>query len=99
MQAVIAAGTPAERAACLSGIAARLRTRYLERGRPHVVLFPPLAEITELGLSPKDLLSGFESVILPITPGEAAGDIFPFGSSRVCCDAARYLEQRQHAHA
>ena len=95
VHAVLAAGGPAERAACLSGIAARLRARYLERGRPHVVLFPPLGEIHELGLSPQELLSGFESVILPVTGGDDTADIFPFGSPRVCCDAARFLEQRQ----
>ena len=97
VHAIIATGDPAERAACLSNVAARLRTRYLERGRPHVVLFPPLAELRELGLSPQVLLSGFESVILPITAGEETADIFPFGSPRVCCDAARFLEQRQRA--
>ncbi|MGI8981230.1 MAG: HAD family hydrolase [Pirellulaceae bacterium] len=98
VHAIIAAGDPAERAACLRNIAARLRTRFLERGRPHVVLFPPLAELRELGLSPHELLSGLESVILPVAAGEVTDDIFPFGSPRVCCDAARYLESRQRIH-
>ena len=98
VHAILAAGEPAQRAACLQDIVARLRTRCLERGRPHVVVFPSPRELADLGLSPQELLSGFESVILPVTAGDPM-DIFPFGSPHVRCDAARFLEQRQSALA
>lgn len=95
VHAIIAAGEPGERAACLQTIAGRLRTRYLERGRPHVVIFPSLSELAEMGVSPKELLSGFESVILPVTEGTHSGGIFPETAPRTCCDAVRWLDKRK----
>lgn len=93
VHAIFCTGEAAARKACLLDIAARLRTRYLERGRPHVVILPSFRELNELGLTPLELLSGLESLILPVNAGEPT-DILPFGSTQVRCDAARFLEQR-----
>jgi hypothetical protein len=93
VHAIFCTGEASARKACLLDIVARLRTRYLERGRPHVVILPSLRELNELGLTPLDLLGGFESLILPVNAGEPT-EILPFGSTQVRCDAARFLEQR-----